>query len=1029
MQINQRKLPLVSLKDTLESNYQKLIDSSPIGMFAIQDGLFCYCNSQFAQILGYEIESLINEKGFNNLVYAVDQLLFEEKFTKFLASDLDADHLSLRLTRKDKDIFNAEIYYAKLNLNGKFTMIGSLLDVTENKNIKEQLDILASTVKSAGECVTIIDLDHRIFFVNKTLCETYGYKAEELLGKHVGILYENVVEGPEFQKIIRATYQTGWEGELLRRRKDGVVIPTRLSTTVIRDKNNKPLALAGFSKDISDQKKIIEDLHNNEKKLRTLIDKMPIGFIYMKKVFDEQKQNIDFEIIQVNKAFENVMQIRGEDIIGQTISSQFPGIYKIDLNILDIFEKVCVSKTDEKFEFYSSKRDGYYSISVYSPEENYLVALVDNITSRKKAEDELLKSQQMLRTILDNIPQKVFWKDRNSIFKGCNIHFAKDLGFERPEEIIGKSDYDLDYEGLADEFISCDRYVMDNDDVLLVDCEKHYKPDGTPYWIRLNRVPLKDKDNRIFGVIGTYEDISKQKAIEERIRKLSQAVEQSPASIVITDLNANIEYVNPKFTRLTGYTFEEVRGKNPRILKSGKMSAKTYEEMWKTILSGQEWVGEFHNRKKNGELYWEYASISPIKDADGKITHYLAVKEDITKLKSFETELKTAKEKAEEMNHLKSVFLANISHELRTPLIGIIGYAETLFNEIENSEYKEMAHTLLKSGKRLKETLNLLLDLSHIEAEKIDVTLIPQNLTQIILEKIKVFNFAAQEKGLSFQMIIKEENLVSRIDESMFNQIIENLFNNALKYTHKGEISIMINKIEENEMSFASIIVKDTGIGIPGNCTDLIFEPFRQVSEGPSRTFEGLGLGLTITKRFVEAMGGRIFVKSEVGVGTEFIVYLPLDKNEQMIISSVETADNLVTHKNSLNQKYQSKILLVEDDEPTAKVIKIYLKELCLIDWANTGEKAIEMAKNQLYSIVMIDINLGVGIDGLETLKEIKKINGYENTSLISVTAYAMHGDKEEFLKQGCTHYISKPFDKREICSLIDQILTEKVVK
>lgn len=1030
MQTNPNKLLFEVSENYLDDNYEKLIEGAPVGMYVIQDGLLCFCNLKLAEMLGYEMSDLVNKKGMRDFTYPLDWPRVESNFINFLSTDIESEHESFRIIRKDKKIFEAEIYYKKTNLSGKMAIIGTLIDVTENRNTTSQLNILAHAIKSAGECVMIADLDHRIFFVNETLCKTFGYSPEELLGKYVDIFHRNVVADSEFQNIIKATYETGWQGELLGCRKDGSIFPVWLTTTLVKDKDNKPVALIGLSQDISNQKKIVEDLNKSEAKIRTLIDKMPDGLAYLKMIFDEELQAIDFEIVQLNEAFEHIMNVKGENVVGKTISTVLPEIHDSEFNLTKRFIKICSNKNDEKFELYFPKLDRYYSISAYSPEENYLVTIVHDITIRKKAEEELITSQHMLRTILDNIPQRVFWKDKNSVFKGCNIHFAKDLGFESPDEILGKTDYDVDYENLADDFISCDRYVMDNDDPLSIDCEKHYRADGSPFWIRLNKVPLKDKSNKIFGVVGTYEDISKEKKIEENIRKLSQAVEQNPASIVITDLKGNIEYVNPKFTRLTGYTLEEVKGKNPRILKSGRVSDKTYEEMWKSIQSGQEWVGEFLNKKKNGELYWEYASISPIKDEEGKITHYLAVKEDITAKKKFEVELKSAKEKAEEMNRLKSIFLANISHELRTPLIGIMGYAETLCSEIENPDLKDMARTLLRSGTRLKETLNLILDLSHIEADRLEIKLLPRNLTKIIIEKINVYHVSAQDKGLSFQTIIKEENLHAKIDENMFSQVIDNLFNNALKYTSKGEISILLDKTEEGGKHFAKIVIKDSGIGIPPNSLNLIFEPFRQVSEGLSRTFEGMGLGLTITKRFIEIMGGRINVNSEVGRGTEFVIELPLCSSEEVHeISENEVQRDLANQYSFGKYKYQSKILLIEDDEPTANIIKIYLNEICHTEWVNTGEAAIEIAAKKEYSAILVDINLGFGMDGIETIKQIKKLDQYKNVPMIAVTAYAMHGDRELFLREGCSHYISKPFEKKDICDLVEGILSSKMVK
>ena len=1013
----------LEVEASLPYNLESLLDNAPFGIYLIQDGKIINCNHTFAQILGFTKEEIVFKKTIKDLTFAGDWAKVEEETVEFLNSEIKTKAGKARLVRKDKKLIVANVHGTKTFYNEKLTIIGTLLDVTEELNNVEQLNILAQTLKSTSESVMIADLDHRIFFVNDTLCKLFGYKADELIGKYCGIFYEGILGESEFKKIIRASYNDGWHGEISSRRKDGSTFPSYFNSTIIRDKNNKPLALVGFIQDISTHKKVAEDLDRSEQKIKTLIDRMPDGLIYLKMITDENNNPKDFVIMQVNDSFKAILGIRNEEIIGKTVSENLNFVQDIGFDIIEKLGLICLKKTEEKFEVHSNKTHNHYAISSYCPEENHIVVIVKDVTKRRRIEQEIIKSRQMLRTILDNIPQRVFWKDLNSIFQGCNIHFARDLGFNSPDEVVGKSEYDINFENLAEEFISCDRYVMENDDPLNIDSEKHLKQDGTPYWIRLNKVPLKDRDNKVFGIVGTFEDISKQKKIEEDNRKLYLAVEQSPASIVITDLNGNIEYVNPKFSSVTGYSSEEAIGKNPKILKSGKMSTESYKQLWNTIKSGREWSGEFLNKKKNGELYWENALISPIKDSEGKTTHFIAIKEDITSKKNFEIELKAAKEKAEELNKIKSIFLANISHELRTPLIGILGYAETLYNEISSQEHKEMANILLKSGLRLKETLNLVLNLSNIEAEKVQIDLRNKNLTRILVDKMYSYHRASREKGLSFQLIIKEEKLHSKVDENMFVQIINNLFDNALKYTHEGEISIILDKVESDEKSFARITVRDTGIGIPEQSLKHIFEPFRQVSEGFSRSFEGIGLGLTITKRFVELLGGQISIDSEVSKGTEFSFMLPLE-DEVLEIPEDEVAYKPSSDSGTINNnKPTSDVLLIEDDEPTAKVVEIYLKNLCNTEWAINGNTALEMSRRKKYSLVLVDINLGMGMDGLETVNKIKKIEGYENIPIIAVTAYAMYGDKEKFINAGCSHYISKPFNKNEIVNLIENLL------
>ena len=245
-----------------------------------------------------------------------------------------------------------------------------------------------------------------------------------------------------------------------------------------------------------------------------------------------------------------------------------------------------------------------------------------DITDRKRAEEALKESRQMLLSVLDTIPVRVFWKDPGGRYLGCNQPFARDAGFDLPEQLAGKTDYDLGWKDQAELYRADDRQVIASGVPKLNYEEPQTTPTGAQLWLRTSKIPLRNTEGRIIGILGTYEDITGRKLAEEQLRQLSSAVEHSPASIVITDPAGNIEYVNPKFTAVTGYSLAEVLGKNPRILKSGETPAEEYQRMWRTIASGGEWQGEFHNRKKNGELFWESASLSSILDGSGKVAHF-----------------------------------------------------------------------------------------------------------------------------------------------------------------------------------------------------------------------------------------------------------------------------------------------------------------------------------------------------------------------------------------------------------------------
>ena len=268
--------------------------------------------------------------------------------------------------------------------------------------------------------------------------------------------------------------------------------------------------------------------------------------------------------------------------------------------------------------------------------------------------------------------------------------------------------------------------------------------------------------------------------------------------------------------------------------------------------------------------------VSPIKNSENIITNYLGIKEDITEKKRIIEELKTAKEKAEEMSNVKSSFLANMSHELRTPMMGILGNAEIISISTEDIEIKDMASAIYTSGQRLINTLNLILDLSRIEANKESLDIESLDVVSIIKDVVDHYSSAAWQRNLSLEFITRLDKIYSNLDERLFREVLNNLINNAIKFTNNGGITVSLSTDADKMI----IKVIDTGIGIPSESLGIIFEEFRQVSEGYGRNFEGTGLGLTITKKFVEKLGGTISVESKTDIGSEFTVVFPVRKDD-----------------------------------------------------------------------------------------------------------------------------------------------------
>ncbi len=543
---------------------------------------------------------------------------------------------------------------------------------------------------------------------------------------------------------------------------------------------------------------------------------------------------------------------------------------------------------------------------------------------------------------------------------------------------------------------------------------KHRKADGTVFDVELfiSKIIVGGK---IF-LHSIIHDISSKKTAERRLRLLNRAVEQSPVSMIITDIKGRIEYVNPMFTRITGYDFEEVKGRNPRILKSGHHSAQFYKEIWETILAGNDWVGELRNKKKDGSLYWIDAAISSIYNSQGEMTHFVSVREDITQKKNLIEDLILAKGKAEESDRLKSSFLANMSHEIRTPMNGIIGFLELLKeSELDAVVREEYLQVVRGSGDRLMSTLNDIIEISKIEAGHIDLNESVFNVSKMLMYFCDFFRPEAEKKGLSISMGNQlAEKASIKTDKSKLESILVNLIKNALKFTTKGFIEI---GVQEEEEAFV-FYVKDSGSGIAADQHEIIFDRFTQAEQNLKREYEGSGLGLSICRAYARLLNGRIWLESEVGKGSTFYVSIAdgvqsaenKNKRQQVVEPFVDTAED------------DALILIAEDDEASYYYLEVVLmrKKYHLLHAVN-GADAVEFVKqNPGIQLVLMDIKMPV-MDGYEATRQIRQFN--QEIPIIAQTAFAMTDDIEKIERSGFNDYVTKPIKIPDLLSAIEKYI------
>ncbi len=412
-------------------------------------------------------------------------------------------------------------------------------------------------------------------------------------------------------------------------------------------------------------------------------------------------------------------------------------------------------------------------------------------------------------------------------------------------------------------------------------------------------------------------EINQRQKVEEHLKILSRATEQSPSSIVITNVNGEIEYVNPKFEEITGYTLAEARGQNPRILKTGYTLPEEYTTMWERLAAGEKWYGEFQNKKKNGELYWEFASISGIKNSEGEITHYVAVKENITQRKLAEQALRELNQELEErvqrrtealqqsekqlqqtneqlmLSNLdlaratrhKDEFLANMSHELRTPLNAILGLSEALqdgsFGELSDRQ-KQSLHTIESSGQHLLQLINDILDIAKIESGKLELHIENASVRSLCEDSMTFVKQIALKKNIKLISLVSDrfnspQSSQIHVDELRMRQALINLLSNAVKFTPEGgsitlEVSV---ENDSNQIPAVCFAVKDTGIGIAPENISKLFQPFIQIDSAVNRQYTGTGLGLSLVKKIAEMHGGSVSIESELHHGSCFKIKLP----------------------------------------------------------------------------------------------------------------------------------------------------------
>jgi PAS domain S-box-containing protein len=789
------------------------------------------------ELIGKNIAELIPLRGGWMFYRYLEMAHSEKRYVKF-------DHFKFA----DKRF---EVYFYPVR-NGVAVF---LHDITTKWQTEELYRLALFMLDRLNEVVFLVRFDGRLFHVNDETGRLLGYTRDELIHMKIFDVDTSLTaEGwqDEFNTI-KGKKQAVFESEYKAR--DGMLIPVEINVNFIELYGNEYYCVT--ARDITERKKA-EALNS---RLAAIVESSEDAII---------SKTLDGVITSWNAGAERIFGYTAEEIIGKSKSILIPSDHADELAYT--LNKI---KNGERIVHYETVRmrkngkriDVSLSASPILNESGCVIGvsnILRDITERKRAE-EVLRQRESSLSLAQHMSRigswsydvkndSVYWSDEMCHMMGIPLDrrymtFSELLKYIHPDDMDKfKEQNDRMFRDNIP-FNADFRFIRPDGKIIFVhsECTIEYDEEGNPTWLN-----------------GFGQDITERKAIEESLRKLSRVVEEGPGVVVITDVKGNIEYVNYKFTELTGYSFDEARGKNPNILKSGDTPPEEYKRLWDSVLSGNEWRGEFHNKKKNGELYWESAIISPFKDKDGKITHFIAIKEDITERKQNELELQKAKSLVEMYNDL-------LGHDINNMNQVGIGYLELAINSPElNEESKKL---LSKPLEALINSSMLIENVRKLQSIKSGVTHKVTDINQVLLEVINSYSDVKDSRAIINYSPISRCMVMAN---ELLRDVFSNLIGNAIKHTNGNiEVDIGASCSFENGVKYCKVYVEDNGPGIPDKVKNTLFTRFQRGDTKAS----GKGLGLFIVKTLVEDYSGRVWVEDRVAgdhtKGSRFVVLLP----------------------------------------------------------------------------------------------------------------------------------------------------------
>lgn len=918
-------------------------------------------------------------------------------------------------------------------------LIGKILLDNEKEailkqNLLESKSILYSTLSNLNDAVIVTDSDTKIIYMNK-FAETltgWSYKnAESKLLMDVVVLKEKQLLDLLNSPTILDYFKTGLTDEKIQHDylidKNGKEIPITHQISTIINKEGKISRYVIIFRDISETLQQQKLLDESKRQLSTLISNLN-GMVY-KCINDE-----NWTMIFVSLGSIDLTGYKPGELIDNKVLSYNELIHPEDRTIVrDEIQKAISERSRFHIEYRIITKGGKIKwvaeqgIGLYSEDGSleYLEGFISDITPMKSALDKIEKTKRYLEYVFTASPAIVYVLSPDS----CSIKWVS----ENITRIFG---YTLE------EVFSSNWWMKnihsDDLDLAVSNCSKvlsegsisfNYrfrKKNGDYIWLRDELRVVKDDNGKKKEIIGVWVDFTESMELSYKVfeseSKFRAVWNSGKDAMRLVDKNGIIVDVNPAFCNMVSMAKDELIGKPYNVVYKNFLDDEilSFKEKFdkRTILRKGGVYLQFWNDKEG--WYDLFADFIYPSNSDPLM---LTVFRDISNEIKYHRELIAAKEKAEELNSLKSNFIYNLSHEIRTPFVGIIGYAELLKEYQFDGAIQELIDGIYDSSRRLLNTLTNLIEIARLESGDIKIMIETFDLLNLLEEIIHELQHNAEKKNIRIIKNISFDRLVIESDFHILKVVVKNILDNAIKFTEEGYIEISVDIESENGRDRAYIRIKDTGIGIEPDKFEIIFAEYRQTSEGINRSFEGLGLGLAISLKYMRLIDGDILVESTPMRGSTFTVTFPLNVKNKI---SRSLNDKPVDNKSMNKMMKTYSILYIEDDSFARDFIKRILQDSYSVDFAINSDEALEKIIEKQYDAFLVDINLRTGMDGVELMKKIRENPIYKNIPMVAITAFADVYDRKEFLDKGFDYYIPKPFSKKVVFDVLNKIFSKQ---